>query len=129
MIRRPPRSTRLTHSFPTRRSSDLLAKQIESLRSEHRTLGVAYRKGLDAYIAADSDPLAGDAAVAGIDRATSAQLSELVKPLGDAAAQRSETIRADAQRTASFGPTIMILPSVVVALFSLRSGERRVGKG
>src|SRR3546814_8149166 len=24
MIRRPPRSTRLTHSFPTRRSSDLL---------------------------------------------------------------------------------------------------------
>src|SRR3546814_14547106 len=24
MIRRPPRSTRLTHSFPTRRSSDLM---------------------------------------------------------------------------------------------------------
>src|SRR3546814_13818250 len=24
MIRRPPRSTRLTHSFPTRRSSDLI---------------------------------------------------------------------------------------------------------
>src|SRR3546814_955292 len=24
MIRRPPRSTRMTHSFPTRRSSDLL---------------------------------------------------------------------------------------------------------
>src|SRR3546814_7929954 len=27
MIRRPPRSTRLTHSFPTRRSSDLVAGQ------------------------------------------------------------------------------------------------------
>src|SRR3546814_13417422 len=26
MIRRPPRSTRMTHSFPTRRSSDLGAK-------------------------------------------------------------------------------------------------------
>src|SRR3546814_12888763 len=25
MIRRPPRSTRMTHSFPTRRSSDLVA--------------------------------------------------------------------------------------------------------
>src|SRR3546814_18207170 len=25
MIRRPPRSTRMTHSFPTRRSSDLIA--------------------------------------------------------------------------------------------------------
>ncbi|OCX96600.1 MAG: chemotaxis protein [Pseudomonas sp. K35] len=103
-----------------------VAKQIESLRSEHRTLGVAYRKGLDAFIAADSDPLAGDAAVAGIDRATSAQLSELVKQLGDAAAQRSETIRADAQTTASFGPIIMILASVVVALFSLWLVNRRI---
>jgi len=103
-----------------------LAKQIESLRNEHRTLGAAYRKGLDAYIAADSDPLAGDAAVAGIDRATSAQLSELVEQLGDAAAQRSETIRADAQSTASFGPIIMILASVVVALFSLWLVNRRI---
>jgi len=103
-----------------------VAKQIESLRSEHRTLGVAYRKGLDAFIAADSDPLAGDAAVAGIDRATSAQLSELVKQLGDAAAQRSETIRADAQSTASFGPIIMILAGVVVALFSLWLVNRRM---
>ncbi len=103
-----------------------LAKQIESLRGEHRTLGAAYRKGLDAYIAADSDPLAGDAAVAGIDRATSAQLSELVEQLGDAAAQRSETIRADAQSTASFGPIIMILVSVVVALFSLWLVNRRI---
>lgn len=103
-----------------------VAKQIESLRSEHHTLGVAYRRGLDAYIAADSDPLAGDAAVAGIDRATSAQLSELVKQLGDAAVQRSETIRADAQSTASFGPIIMILASVVVALFSLWLVNRRI---
>jgi len=103
-----------------------VTKQIESLRSEHRTLGVAYRKGLDAFIAADSDPLAGDAAVAGIDRATSAQLSELVKQLGDAAAQRSETIRADAQTTASFGPIIMILAGVVVALFSLWLVNRRI---
>jgi len=103
-----------------------LARQIESLRNEHRTLGTAYRKGLDAYIAADSDPLAGDTAVAGIDRATSAQLSELVEQLGDAAAQRSETIRADAQSTASFGPIIMILASVVVALFSLWLVNRRI---
>src|SRR3546814_2526825 len=28
MIRRPPRSTRMTHSFPTRRSSDLVAKTL-----------------------------------------------------------------------------------------------------
>src|SRR3546814_6072268 len=32
MIRRPPRSTRMTHSFPTRRSSDL-AKKGEAARA------------------------------------------------------------------------------------------------
>src|SRR3546814_15544475 len=31
MIRRPPRSTRTTHSFPTRRSSDLQVAAIHSL--------------------------------------------------------------------------------------------------
>src|SRR3546814_7620396 len=31
MIRRPPRATRITHSFPTRRSSDLYATLSEAL--------------------------------------------------------------------------------------------------
>src|SRR3546814_13111541 len=35
MIRRPPRSTRLTHSFPTRRSSDLLDWMLGRLSSAH----------------------------------------------------------------------------------------------
>ncbi len=103
-----------------------LAGQIERLRNEHRTLGGAYRKGLDAFIAAGSDPLAGDAAVAGIDRATSAQLSELVKQLHAAARQRSEAIQADAEATALLGPVIMILAGVVVALLSLWLVNRRI---
>src|SRR3546814_4794808 len=32
MIRRPPRSTRTTHSFPTRRSSDLVRLQQRALQ-------------------------------------------------------------------------------------------------
>jgi methyl-accepting chemotaxis protein len=103
-----------------------LASQIERLRNEHRTLGAAYRKGLDAYIAADSDPLAGDAAVAGIDRATSAQLSELVKQLHDAAAQQSKTIQADAATTAVLGPIIMVLAALLVALLSLWLVNRQI---
>src|SRR3546814_9661700 len=31
MIRPPPRSTRMTHSFPTRRSSDLLVDALRSI--------------------------------------------------------------------------------------------------
>src|SRR3546814_12937819 len=34
MIRRPPRSTRTTHSFPTRRSSDLLIDEQHVVRAE-----------------------------------------------------------------------------------------------
>src|SRR3546814_1462026 len=36
MIRRPPRSTLLTHSFPTRRSSDLIARDLADLSTKAR---------------------------------------------------------------------------------------------
>src|SRR3546814_4090253 len=39
MIRRPPRSTLLTHSFPTRRSSDLLARLAQQLL-DHVVVGL-----------------------------------------------------------------------------------------
>ena len=62
-----------------------LASQIKSLRDEHLKLGTAYRVGRDAFIAAGGDPVVGDAAVKGIDRATSEQLSALVVQLRESA--------------------------------------------
>src|SRR3546814_2529270 len=50
MIRRPPRSTRLTHSFPTRRSSDLLDVDAAALcwkrlpKASRETLWIAPRR-------------------------------------------------------------------------------------
>src|SRR3546814_12990718 len=41
MIRRPPRSTRTTHSFPTRRSSDLQ----KSVRLEDNFIDLAFEMG------------------------------------------------------------------------------------
>src|SRR3546814_16102098 len=38
MILRPPRSTQLTHSFPTRRSSDLFARLPQALIEHQRRL-------------------------------------------------------------------------------------------
>src|SRR3546814_6870304 len=50
MIRRPPRSTRTTHSFPTRRSSDLLRLQVQRHAEKfapalqfHHAIGLALR--------------------------------------------------------------------------------------
>src|SRR3546814_11193120 len=76
MIRRPPRSKRMTHSFPTRRSSDLQhasARRLEGYRAALEERGAkvddaliaqglfTYRSGLDAaeiLLARDQPPTA-----------------------------------------------------------------------
>ncbi|MCW3148299.1 methyl-accepting chemotaxis protein [Stutzerimonas stutzeri] len=103
-----------------------LASQVQRLQSEHRSLGEAYRKGFDAFVAADADPTAGDAAVAGIDRAASAQMSELVNQLRQAATQQSGEIRADASSAAIIGALVMLLASALVALLSLWLVNRNI---
>ena len=103
-----------------------LATQIERLRSEHRSLGQAYRKGLETFISANADPLIGDAAVTGIDRATSEQMNELMEQLAQSAANRSEALREEAAITALLGPAAMLLASALVALFSLWLVNRRI---
>src|SRR3546814_17729607 len=51
MIRRPPRSTLLTHSFPTRRSSDLYSDRVlrncgKEFRAAVEAFAVGYRDGI-----------------------------------------------------------------------------------
>ena len=67
-----------------------LKNRIERLRDEHRLLGAAYQKGRDAYMAAGADSTAGDAAVKGVDRATSDQMSELVSELRKQGVEQSK---------------------------------------
>ncbi|TLX56271.1 methyl-accepting chemotaxis protein [Stutzerimonas nosocomialis] len=95
-----------------------LSAQVRRLGEEHRNLGAAYRKGRDAFVAAGADPVAGDIAVRGIDRATSEQLSALVARLHDSARHGSERIEAQADRAVSLGTLIMVLAGVGVALLS-----------
>ena len=96
-----------------------LSRRIETLRQEHQQLGVAYQKGRDAYVAAGSDPTAGDAAVKGVDRAASDQMSALVNDLREQGAKQSLAISAYAERTVIFGLAIMLLSGVLIGLFSL----------
>src|SRR5690606_6885542 len=96
------------------------------LQNEHRLLGEAYRKGFDAFVAADADPTAGDAAVAGIDRAASAQMSELVGQLRQTAARQSTEIREGAGSAALTGVLVMLLASALVGLLSLWLVNRNI---
>ncbi|MCQ4288605.1 methyl-accepting chemotaxis protein [Pseudomonas stutzeri] len=96
-----------------------LSSKIESLRAEHRSLGVAYRAGRDAYIAAGHDPLAGDKAVQGIDRATSEQLSALVEQLRESALRSAGEISQAADQTILAGSLIMLIAGALIAVLSL----------
>ena len=101
------------------RHDQRLASQIQALRDEHRKLGAAYRSGREAFLAAGGDPIAGDAAVTGIDRATSEQLSELVVQLRDAAQHSSEEISRGAEQAIITGSLIMLAAGALISLLSL----------
>jgi len=96
-----------------------LKTRIERLRDEHRLLGAAYQKGRDAYVAAGADPAAGDAAVKGVDRAASEQMSELVGELRKQGAEQSTVISASADRTVLLGIVVMLASGLLIGLLSL----------
>jgi methyl-accepting chemotaxis protein len=96
-----------------------LKTRIERLRDEHRQLGAAYQKGRDAYVAAGGDPAAGDAAVKGVDRATSDQMSELVAELRKQGTEQSALISAGADRTVWIGLLVMLASGLLIGLLAL----------
>ncbi len=96
-----------------------LRSQVEKLRSEHQTLGAAYRKGKTAFIAAGADPSAGDKAVQGIDRAASEQMAALTTQLHQRSEEQAKAISASAERTVWLGTAVLLGASVLIALLSL----------
>jgi methyl-accepting chemotaxis protein len=96
-----------------------LDEQIRHLQNEHRTLGQAYRKGRDAFIAAGNDARAGDAAVKGVDRAASEQMSALVRELREQGNAQSAAISSGAQSTILVGTLVLIGSGLLIGLFSL----------
>ena len=96
-----------------------LKTQVERLRAEHQSLGNAYRKGRDAFVAASHDAKAGDLAVKGIDRAASEQMTALSAKLHSLALNEAKTINANADSTILYGTLIMLISVVAISLVSL----------
>ncbi len=96
-----------------------LKDRVERLREEHRRLGTAYRQGRQRFLEAGADPIAGDQAVTGIDRATTAQMQALRDELHQASDLHSSSISAEARRTMLLGSLVLIGASLAVALLSL----------
>ena len=100
--------------------------QVDKLRDEHRALGVAYRKGRDAFAAAGGDPVAGDQAVKGVDRATSDQMSELVVNLRHVSDEQSKAITHTADQTILIGTLVMLASALLVGLLTLWMVNRNI---
>ncbi|PHN80267.1 chemotaxis protein [Pseudomonas syringae pv. cerasicola] len=99
--------------------SDSIQSQVQKLISEHKALGLAYRKGRDAFVAAGGDPVIGDVVVKGADRAVSEQMSQLVEGLHKSSNEQSVLISNAADQTILFGTLIMIASAVLVGLLTL----------
>ncbi|ROL75408.1 methyl-accepting chemotaxis protein [Pseudomonas vranovensis] len=100
-------------------SEQPLKGRAEQLKASHRQLGQAYAQGRQAFLAAGADPVAGDQAVKGVDRAASEQMSELVTQLRSDAQARAQAINQSAERTVWLGLLVMFGSAVLVGLFSL----------
>ncbi|MBJ9974716.1 HAMP domain-containing protein [Pseudomonas sp. S75] len=100
--------------------------RVDALRTEHRTLGVAYRKGRDAYIASGNEPVAGDTAVKGVDRATSEQMSGLVTDLRKQSDERSKILSSTADRTILVGTLVMLASALLVGVLTLWMVNRNI---
>ena len=103
-----------------------LKNRIDRLKEEHRTLGSAYRKGRDAFVGANADPVAGDQAVKGVDRAASEQMTELVTELRKQSDQQSLAISAAADQTILLGTLIMLASALLVGVLTLWLVNRNI---
>ncbi|WP_339079960.1 methyl-accepting chemotaxis protein [Pseudomonas sp. TMP9] len=96
-----------------------LKTKIDNLRNEHQILGVNYRKGRDAYLAAGADFRIGDKAVSGIDRNTAQQMEALAIELHKQGLEQATLINAAADRTIILGTLLMLGATVIIGLFGL----------
>jgi methyl-accepting chemotaxis protein len=98
----------LLPQLPAGDKQNIVSKFIDS----HQTMGYAYKRGYDAFVAADFDHKAGDKAVKGIDRAPSKQLK-------DASALFKQEREQFAKEVDSGSKSVSIWSSVAVVTVTL----------
>lgn len=99
---------------------------VKELRDEHQRLGQAYRRGYEAFIAAEQDSTAGDLAVKGVDRAASQQMSALVADLSQVAEAQSAAISEQADSVTLIGILVLIFAGIALTLFSVWRIDRNL---
>ena len=93
--------------------------QIASFAQAHATMGAGYRKGYEAFKAAGFDSAAGDAAVAGVDRAPAKMLAEAGEKIRADRAAVAADAASGARRALIVSLTLMAVGCGVVLAASI----------
>ncbi len=90
-------------------------ERVQQFFQAHERMGAAYRKGFEAFKAADHDPQAGDKAVAGMDR----EPSQLLDQAGGLIAKASSEVAERAAKAAQRATTISLVVMLVVCALGI----------
>ncbi|EUC19352.1 methyl-accepting chemotaxis protein [Paraburkholderia hospita] len=82
---------------------------VEQFAAAHVDMGGGYRRGLEAFKAAGFEPMAGDKAVAGVDREPARLLGEAVQQIATNTAAMSAQAADDARRAAAISLVLMLV--------------------
>jgi len=119
-------SAKLAARLPESESKKLVSQFAQA----HQQMGLAYRKGLEAFKAANFDPSAGDLAVKGIDREPSKLLETASLRIREVSAAESVQAATGAVRATSISLGLMLLMAGVgvgVGLLISRQVIRQLG--
>lgn len=101
-----------------------LQSQADAFVQAHRDMSAGYRKGFEAFQAANFNHQAGDQAVKGMDREPTKLLDQLVQGISQASAQAQQRASAQAQRAFGLSVGAMLacgLLGMAVAVWISRS--------
>jgi methyl-accepting chemotaxis protein len=117
---------KLVAGLPAGTSKDLLQR----FAAAHATMGEGYRKGYEAFKAANFDPAAGDAAVSGMDRAPAKLLGEAGERIAADSAAVSAQAAADGRRATLISLVVMLVvcgAAIVGGFLFIRATIRPIG--
>ena len=101
---------------------------IEQFAAAHSRMGEAYRTGYQAFVAANHDPVAGDTAVTGVDRAPAKLLAEAAAKIAADSAAISAGAAAQAHTAIVASLVLMSLACALGVAGGVLFGRRIVGR-
>jgi len=92
-----------------------IVQLVSDFAKEHKTMGIAYRKGYEEFVAASFDVAIGDKAVSGIDRTPSKLLGDAGKELNSIMAEAA-AVALDHSKNAILTTIISVFVGVIIAI-------------